>query len=286
MDTLDQARARVRRLIAAARRIADPDDALGKLARERLPAVTGLSPAGVEFALERSFEADTTDGEIEALCRAAEPVPRAHVLLSANVFVAALRAIALALAASPEVCVRSSRREGVMAELLHSGSGAFTIVDELDPRPGDHLWAYGSDETIESLRRSLAPEVTLHAHGAGFGVAVVMLAGAEAIERDAAALAEDVAVFDQRGCSSPRLGLVLAEPGLARRFAEHTARALAELEVRIPRGELTADEAADERRFRDAAAFAFELFAAGQGSSASTHAASAGSCRHPAETFT
>lgn len=265
MDPIAQARARVRRLVDAAQQIADPGTALGKLARERLPVATGLSPQGVDFALRRSFEADATDAEIEALCRAATLVAHAHVLLSANVFVAALRAIAIALAASPRVSVRSSRREGVMAELLHAGSGAFTLVDTLDPRPGDRLWAYATDQTLENLRQTLEPGVVLHGHGGGFGVAVVALTDAAQLEQTAAALSEDVALFDQRGCLSPRLCIVLADAALARRFAEHTARALSELERAVPRGRLTSDEAADERRFRDAAAFAYELFPAGRG---------------------
>ncbi len=265
MAALEQAQARVRRLIDAARQIADPEAPLGKLARARLPEATGLSPEGVELALRESLEADATDAEIEALCQVATPVAHAHVLLSANVFVAALRAIAIALAAAPRVSVRSSRREGVMAELLQSGSGAFEIVEALEPRPGDHVWAYGSDQTIESLRRSLPPGVALHGHGAGFGVAVVELDAAVELEPIAAALAKDVALFDQRGCSSPRICIVLADNALARQFAERTARALAALELSIPRGRPSAAEAADERRFRDTAAFAFELFAAGQG---------------------
>jgi hypothetical protein len=35
---------RVARLVAVARRIADPADALGQRARQTLPAATGLSP--------------------------------------------------------------------------------------------------------------------------------------------------------------------------------------------------------------------------------------------------
>ena len=70
MEAFAQARARVRSLIEAAQCIADPDHPLGKLARERLPDATGLSPAGVELALRRSLETDTTDDEIEARANA------------------------------------------------------------------------------------------------------------------------------------------------------------------------------------------------------------------------
>jgi hypothetical protein len=250
-------------LVEAARTIADPESELGKLARERLPEATGLSPEGVEFALQRSLEIDATPAEIATLCREVASAPRAHVLLSANVFVAALRAIALALAASPRVSVRCSRRESVMAELLHRSYPGFDLVDELEPMPGDHVWAYGSDETIAILRRTLPHGVVMHGHGAGIGLSVVAVENDEALDRAATAIAEDVVLFDQRGCSSPRL--VLAEASILRRLAVRTSQALAELEKRIPRGALTPDEAADERRFRDASEFAFELFDAGRG---------------------
>src|SRR5829696_6144805 len=118
MDLLELSAERVRRLVEAARALADPKSSLGKLARERLPEATGLSPEGVDFALQQSLEIDATPAEIATLCRDAPAAPRAHVLLSANVFVAALRAISLGLAASPRVSVRCSRREAVMAELL------------------------------------------------------------------------------------------------------------------------------------------------------------------------
>src|SRR5215208_71031 len=132
MDSLDASAERVKSLVEAARTIADPASSLGKIARERLPPATGLSPEGVEFALLRSLETDATPAEIATLCAGISAAPRAHVLLSANVFVGALRAIALALAASARVSVRCSRREAVMAELLQRAHSRFEIVDELE----------------------------------------------------------------------------------------------------------------------------------------------------------
>jgi hypothetical protein len=254
---------RVRRLVEAAGAIADPASPLGELARRRLPEATGLSPEGVDFALRRSLEIDATPVEIAALCRATPAAPRAHVLLSANVFVAALRAIAIALAASPRVSVRCSRREAVMAELLHQAYPGFEIVGELEPESGDHVWAYGSDETMAALRRTLPRGVVLHGHGAGIGLAVADTDDDAELDRAAIALAEDVALLDQRGCASPRI--LLAGAGILRMLAERTSRALSDLERRIPRGLLTPEEAADDRRFRDSAAFAFEVFDAGSG---------------------
>ncbi len=250
-------------LVAAARRIADAGDTLGQEARRVLVHSTGLSPQGVELALSCSLEVAPSDTELEALCSSVPSAPAVHVLLSANVFVAAHRAIALGLAASERVFVRSSRREPHMARLLAQGAPQlFEIEDELAPRPGEHLHAYGGDETLATIARTLPQGVVLHGHGAGFGVALVEHGRAEP-ERAARALALDIALFDQQGCLSPRALLVVSGP--AEPYAQALALALQELEAEVPRGELDANEAAAVSRFRDAVAYAGELLPAGHG---------------------
>src|SRR5690606_16289101 len=165
------ARARLERLLEAARGIRDPETPLGREARARLSVSTGLSAAGIELAISKCLETHPTEAELERLAASVESAPRAHVLLSANVFTAAHRAIALALAASEQVFVRPSRREPEMARLLLRGApGLFTLVDPLEPEPGDALFAYGSDVTLNELRAALAPGVRLHGHGSGFGI--------------------------------------------------------------------------------------------------------------------
>jgi len=47
---------RMRAVLGAARRIVDARDPLGREARDRLPAATGLSPEGVELGLSRHVE--------------------------------------------------------------------------------------------------------------------------------------------------------------------------------------------------------------------------------------
>ncbi len=254
---------RVLTLVRAARRIADPADALGIEARRELPASTGLSAEGVELALEHSLELDPSPAELSALCQSVPNTAAAHVLLSANVFVAAHRAIALGLAASPRVEVRASRREPHMARLLAEGApGLFRLSAELAPNPGDQLFAYGSDETLRELARTLPDGVVLHAHGAGFGLAIAEH-GRSDPGRVANKLALDIALFDQRGCLSPRALLVVGGP--AAPYARALARALAELESNVPRGRLDADELSAASRFRDAMLFAGEVAVAGQG---------------------
>jgi hypothetical protein len=253
---------RVRALVAAARRLADPTDVLGREARLSLPAVTRLSAQGVELALEHCLEIAPEPAELEALCASVTPAPAAHVLLSANVFVAAHRAIALALAASERVFVRPSRREPQMAELLaRAAPGLFELASELSPGAGDHVFAYGRDETLRSLRAALDPGVVLHAHGAGFALAIVE-PGVD-VELIAERLALDIALFDQRGCLSPR-ALVVAG-GEARPYAQALAEALGTLERRVPRGELFDEELAAIASYRDTMIYGAELLPAGAG---------------------
>src|ERR1700722_15034355 len=113
----------VRRLLRAATRVyAD---------RARwLPALvesTGLTEPGIELGFE-SFEREATEEELNALVDAAGDARHVHVVLSANVFVAALRALALARAAAAHVSVRPSPRDPILARAIVEMAG--------DPRVG------------------------------------------------------------------------------------------------------------------------------------------------------
>ena len=256
----------------AARRIADPADPIGRRAREILPTSTGLSPQGVDLALDRCLETRPTDLELDWLCQSVPTATRAHVVLASNVFTAAHRAIALALATAARVEVRPSRREPEMTDLLRAADGGlFRVVDELAPSPGDHVWVYGTDETVVALRNELIGGVVLHAHGPGFGVAVFQPTAEDAegaawqAAAAAQALASDVVLFDQRGCLSPRLAFVCGDSELTREFALALAQELSRLEHTVPRGAVTPDEVADQTWYRDTWLCAGELLAAGRG---------------------
>ena len=268
-DSNAAAELRVQGLVAAARRIADPRDELGVLARRELPRTTGLSLEGVELALRRCLETHPTDREVALLVRSVPKAPRAHVLLSANVFVAAHRAIALALAASDDVVVRPSRRDPIVTELLaRAAGGSFRLADRLEPRPGDHMWAYGTDETLEEIRRELSPGVALHAHGAGFGIVVVENVGHDDATRSVSLaddVTDDVILFDQRGCLSPRAVFVVGRPSAASHFAECLAASLARAEQRVPTGAQTSDEVGETARYRDTLLVAGNAISAGKG---------------------
>lgn len=280
MSERREAQARVRRLIDATRSAVAPGHARDGLVR-RLEQTTGLSRANIEAALDECLELEPAESEIDALLAGVLPAPAAHVILPSNVFVAAHRALALALAASPQVRVKPSRREPAFCEAVYARAPElFELVTELAVAPGEHVFAYGSDVTLDGLRRSLPVGAVLHAHGSGFGVAVVEL-GAEAgderaalepvsietvsLEAAARAIARDTARFDQRGCLSPRFVLALGDPSAAVALAERLAASMAELERELPRGRLDASERAEARWWVECAACFGRTWPAGAG---------------------
>lgn len=265
----DEQMRRIFALKRAAEELALASSSWGRRAREMLPATTGLSPEGVDYALRNCLEHNVPRGTLSSLTRTAPAARRAHVLLSSNIFTAAFRAILLALCQSDKVIVRPSRREPVMTELLHEASnGAFEIADELKPEPGDHFWAYGSDETLEVLARSLPSGVEFHGHGFGLGLAIFREgAGVRTadVQRAARALSFDLCAFDQRGCLSPRILLIDGSRAFAESVCDALVTELDQRELEIPRGELSPDEEADARWHTDTIRFVGSFAPAGKG---------------------
>jgi hypothetical protein len=240
----------VRRVLEASREV--------HARRTRLaPAIaraTGLSPEGVELGFE-SLERDASDEELRALVARAGDAPEVHVILSANVFVAPLRAIAIARAAAPHVTVSPSSRDPVLARalvetladpavLIDAGRDVSSIVE-------GQVHVFGRSETIAAVRAKARVEV--RAHGPGLGVAAI---GAGALEAAAEGLATDVVAFDQRGCLSPRIALVVGDGVRAAEFAAALHECLEARAALVPRGRLTDDEREEATRWVDAATFA------------------------------
>jgi Acyl-CoA reductase (LuxC) len=246
---------------------------------ELAPAIarsTGLSPEGVALGFD-SLERDATPAELRELVARAGDATHVHVILSANVFVAPLRAIAMARAASGRVTVRPSPRDPTLTRALVAAANdaAVSIVDERDPAAleADRIDVYGRDETIAHVRSAARPGVTVRGHGAGLGVAFVSLPSSVspaslahggmgapeplgAIDAAAEALAADVVPFDQRGCLSPRLALVEGTVAEAEAFAAALSDRLAAWGARVPRGSLGEEERAESVRWGEALAFA------------------------------
>ncbi len=243
----------IRRLLAAAQRVYDRREQLSAVISES----TGLSTEGVELGfgyLERS----ASDADLAALVGAASDASHVHVVLSANVFVAPLRAIALAIAAAPKVTVRPSARDPWLTRALvgELDSPSVEMIDERDVAKvgADSVHVYGRDATIAAIRAHAPSGMRIHGHGAGLGV-VVVTRDAE-IAAAAAHIAIDVTAFDQRGCLSPRLVVVEGSFARATQVAEATHRALGLVGGRVPRGRLDPEERAEARRWTDTISFA------------------------------
>lgn len=246
----------VRRLLECARAVHDARAGIAPA----IAAASGLTVEGVELGFA-SLEREASDVELRAFVAAAGDAARVHVVLSANVFVAPLRAIALARAAAGHVTVRPSPRDPTLTRVLvqavaAAGDDALALVDERDVMSieSGEVHVYGRDATIAAVRARVRPGVVVRGHGSGMGVALVSQ-GAR-LDAAADALARDVVAFDQRGCLSPRLAMVMGSPARAERFAEALHASLRALGTRIPRGQLFADERADARRWRETLAFA------------------------------
>ena len=216
---------------------------------------SGLSREGVELGFA-SLERDASEADLAALANAAGDASHVHVVLSANVFVGALRALALARSASPRVTVRPSSRDPVLARALVEAArdDSIALVEERDVAAIDagEIHVYGTSDTIAKVRARA--RVIVRGHGPGMGIAVVT---ATARKKSAAAsLASDVVPFDQRGCLSPRVVFVEGDAERAFAFAVALHEALLEWSERAPRGALSPAERSEAATWADAAAFA------------------------------
>src|SRR5690606_27565927 len=93
-----------------------------------------------------------------------------------------------------------------------------------------------------------------HGHRVSFGVvAREIVADPAAAAAAAARLAEDIAVWDQRGCLSPQLCAVEGDRTAATAFGQALRAALERLAARWPPARATTAERLAVRRLRDAA---------------------------------
>ncbi len=236
-------------LLEAALRLSDPKSQVGQDLRADLCEESGLSHEVVDYALHHCLEAHQGRASLTQLSRVLTPARRSHVLLSANVFIGAFRAIALALAQSSQVEVRASTRARSFAQALHDeADGAFRLVNELEVEPQDHVWAYGADDTLEKVRETLPPGSFFYPHGSGMGVVVLTQATCfrqDDIETAARGVALDTALFDQRGCLSPRIVLLEGDRDFLTSFADALYLELNKIEKELPRGALDRQEQID-----------------------------------------
>ena len=254
----------------AAQRFVDRADPLCQLAMEWLPSTTGFSLAMIEETLPRIFAPIAEDALVDIVGAAGAPfVASLAIVAAGNVPGVALPKTALALAAGVPCLVKTASGEPILPVLF-----ARAIVEE-EPRFAEShaaLWwdggrtdlanalgasvasvvAYGSDATIEALRKIAPPEFVGHGHR--LSIAAIRLEVGTAAVDLAAAIARDVALYDQQGCLSAQALFVIGEPEAAAvELVDALAAALDELSVRLPRGHMTDGDHLAIRRFRDEA---------------------------------
>ena len=131
----------------------------------------------------------------------------------------------------------------------------------------DAVIAYGDDETISALRQfallrqgfgGQAQPVKFLGYGHKISLAVVAKEAMteENLVRLAQAAAFDASVYDQQGCMSPHVFYVEEVGQLGpRKFAAALAEAMAAYQARVPRGQLSVQEAAQIAKLRGAYEF-------------------------------
>lgn len=171
------ARQLITALRAAALILADVRESIALTLRQELQVETGLSLPMIEWGLVTSLSSlrHAPLAELAATRPANAPRELIGVILAGNVFVAAVRGIALPLLAGAHVIAKTSTREGALARAFHAAltqadktiAARLAIVqfrreDEAATRAlctsVDALSVYGSDETVEQLRRLSATE--------------------------------------------------------------------------------------------------------------------------------
>lgn len=279
---------------AVAARLLDPADSLRRTAEAALPVLTGYAPAMVRLGLdrmaadwraatlERVIQAelggtDVLDGTVARRGRAltAVPYPLVTHVFAGNVPGVAVTSLVRALLVRSASLGKTAAGEPLLPALF---ARALTEVDATVGDavgvcywPGGHeplervalaetdaLVVYGGTTAVSDIRRRTPAHVPVIDHGprlsAGF------IAGDAAPDHDtaralAAAAATAVAIFDQQGCVSPHAIFIEQDALDAAAFADLLASALADVQRSLPRGELTADEAAAIRRLRTRAEF-------------------------------
>ncbi|MEO2167610.1 MAG: aminotransferase class III-fold pyridoxal phosphate-dependent enzyme, partial [bacterium] len=276
----DQPRSsRIRRLGEILDDLLAPQSELPGWASE-IAASTGYAAAMVEVCLRRSLFAWRGPALVENIATA-ESAPGEHVapdlivaILAQNTPGLAIAPILTALALGSAVVVKSARGEPHFAErfvaeirakdpALGAACAAWVWeggdADFENPlaEAADRILVYGDHATIASWRKRAGERVV--AHGPRISLALV---GGGLDAAGIAALAQDIAFLDGRGCLSPQA--ILTTPDVdASWLGGELARELQLIERRWPRRRLEGGVAAGFRQAVDAAELALAGGAAG-----------------------
>ncbi len=250
-----------------------------RLERE-LPETTGFSAATVREGLTLALT-EFSAAALEALVerelgalgkgRLASGFDATAVVLGGGVPTPTLLALATPLLLGSPVLVRSSSHDPVTARVFASAlaaeAPALAESLELVSFPSDDdaalgellaapcVVAFGSDETMAALGARLGPTQRFVRHGHRLSVAVLGRAAQSgpALGEAAAALARDVALWDQQGCLSPVALYVLGVERVPDALLTALVSAFEEAAQRWPRGRVSLQASARSVAERDTA---------------------------------
>jgi hypothetical protein len=284
---------------AVGARLLDPGDTLRMKALEYLPADSGLSAEmatvvldgmasdWAEDGLRELLDAEFTDvacldGFVERQGRISMAMGPGlcFQVIAGSVPGVGVSALIRSLLVKSPTLLKPGRGDSVLpvlfASALHEADpelaaalavvywpGGSEALENVALLGADVVVAYGGDETVAALRGRTPVTTRFVAYHHRVSVAVV---GVEALgrphaEASAASLAKAVAIFDQRGCVSPRV-VYVEEGGTVspRAFASLLAQSLAGLGRDLPSGALDRAEASALHQVRGTA----ELVAASE----------------------
>ncbi|MEE3330643.1 MAG: acyl-CoA reductase [Myxococcota bacterium] len=256
-------------------------DARGRWQHELAPRVAasgGFSEATVRRDLSQALETWSGDALRDVVRKElGGSDERGHeltsVLLAGCIPMPTLLQILLVLAVRSPALVKLASRDRVTAHLVRNSVAEVDAqlgrcIEVLEPDATRQrgaaadffsspcVVASGSDETIEAVRAQMTDKNSLIAYGHRLSIAVI--GDAALNEETAAALASDVAAWDQLGCLSPAVAFVVGGSDDAlTSFGKAVAAHLQRLEHEAPRGELDASTAASIRAERETARLRF-----------------------------
>jgi hypothetical protein len=256
------------------------DSAERRQLERELPEATGFSAATVREGLALAL-AEFSAAALEALVerelgalgkgRLANGFDATAVVLGGGVPTPTLLALATPLLLGSPVLARSSSHDPVTARVFASALAAEapTLAGTLElvcfPSDDDAalrellaapcVVAFGSDETMAALGARLSPAQRFVRHGHRLSVAVLGRAAQSgaALGEAAAALARDVALWDQQGCLSPVALYVLGVERVPDALLAALVAAFEEAAQHWPRGRVSAQASTHIAAERDIA---------------------------------
>jgi len=268
-----------------------PDSAWRRRALAELPISTGHPPATIDIALANLwsalraphlgavYERERVEDTTHAL-----PGLALHVLAGNVPGVGVFGVFAALLAGVPSL-VKPAAREpflpGIIVESINTVApelrravavtpwrGGTADLDSVAVDEADLVLAYGRDETLDRLALRQPRRFVRY----GERLSVALVGRSARTPATAAALARQVALFDQQGCLSPQVACVEeTSPADTEHFAALVAAELAELEQRLPRATPTLAESATTWRFLER-----QRWRAQEGASVAVHGGHAG----------